>query len=68
MRSLHRVTLRKDSVKGRNYLDMRTFVAARLIALNRKKSVRKWLSQWVVTTRNSGVSAFDRRLVEKVTR
>jgi len=62
----NRLALRKDSVRGRNYLDMRTFVAARLIALNRKKAVRNWLSQWAAKSKKSGISAFDRRLVEKV--
>jgi hypothetical protein len=63
-----RLTVRWDPVSGRNYLDMRTFVAARLITLNRKKTVRDWLKQWVASTKRKKVSAFDRRLIQKVTK
>ena len=61
-----RLTIRRDSVRGRHYLDMRTFVAARLLALNRRKSIRQWLEQWVKKSKKMNISAFDRRLLQGI--
>ena len=58
-----RLTIRWDSVRGRHYLDMRTFVAARLLALNRRKAIRQWLNQWVAQSKKKNLSAADRRLL-----
>ena len=61
-----RISLRYDSVRGRLYMDMRTFAAARLLALNRRKVVRGWLKQWVQGAKKKKISAFDRRLLDRL--
>jgi hypothetical protein len=58
-----RLTIRRDSVSGRHYLDMRTYVAARLLALNRRKAVRQWLKEWAEKSKKKHLSTADRRLV-----
>ena len=58
--------LRNDSVAGRLYVDMRTYAAARLLALNRRKTVRTWLKQWVQGAKKQRISAFDKRLLDKL--
>jgi hypothetical protein len=61
-----RISLRYDSVGGRSYMDMRTFVAGRLLMLNRRKAVRTWLKQWVQVAKKKRVSAFDKSLLDKL--
>jgi hypothetical protein len=61
-----RISLRSDSVGGRLYLDMRTYATARLLTLNRRKAIRTWLKQWVNGAKRKRVSAFDRRLLNKL--
>ncbi len=61
-----RLMLRRDSVSGRQYIDMRTFLAARLLALNRGKAIRSWLKTWVTNTMRQKISAFDKRLVRSL--
>ena len=61
-----RINLRNDSVAGRLYVDMRTYAAARLLALNRRKTVRTWLKQWVQGAKKQRISAFDKRLLDKL--
>jgi hypothetical protein len=61
-----RLNLRRDSVRGRQYLDMRTYVAGRLLTLNRRKAIRAWLNQWAQTARQKNISAFDKRLLAKL--
>jgi len=63
-----RLTLRRDSVAGKEYLDMRTFVAARLLKLNRRTAVRKWLRQWANQNKRKRMSKFDRDLLERLCR
>ncbi len=55
-----------DPVNNRNYLDMRTLVAARLLALNRKKLVTLWLKQWALNLGKKRLSAFDKRLLQRL--
>jgi hypothetical protein len=62
-----RINLRNDSVSGRPYMDMRTYAAARLLTLNRRKAVQVWLKQWVRGSKKKRISAFDRRLLDKLT-
>jgi hypothetical protein len=61
-----RLNLRRDSVAGRLYLDMRTYVAARLLRLNRRKAVRLWLLQWAKQTMKQRISSFDRSLIKRL--
>jgi len=61
-----RLNLRRDSVGGRFFVDMRTYAAARLLTLNRRKVVRMWLKQWVQGTIKKKISAFDKRLLAKL--
>lgn len=61
-----RLIVRRDSVKGRQYLDMRVLLAARLLALNRKNAVRSWLKSWVHGVKKQPVSPFDKRLLDRL--
>ena len=61
-----RISLRYDSVRGRLYMDMRTYAAARLLTLNRRKAVRTWLKQWVQGAKKKKISTFDGRLLDKL--
>ncbi len=61
-----RLSLRRDSVRGRYYVDMRTFVAARLLSLNKRKAVRIWVKNWVAHAKTQKISSFDKKLVDKL--
>jgi hypothetical protein len=61
-----RLNIRRDSVSGKRYLDMRVLLAARLLTLNRKKSVRSWLKTWTDGVKKQGISAFDKRLLARL--
>jgi hypothetical protein len=61
-----RLSCRLDSVAGRPFLDMRTLAAARLLALNNKRSIREWLSARTQQWRGKNLSLFDRRMLERL--
>ncbi len=61
-----RLSLRRDSVRGSQYVDMRTFVAARLLTLNKRKAIRTWIRDWVAKAKKQKISAFDKKLVSKL--
>jgi hypothetical protein len=61
-----RLIVRRDSVSGRQYLDMRMLLAARLLALNNRKTVRLWLDSWVRGVKKQRVSPFDKRLLDRM--
>lgn len=63
-----RLTLRRDSVAGKEYLDMRTFVAARLLKLNKRRAIKDWLRQWANGAKRRRISRFDRNLIERLKR
>jgi hypothetical protein len=63
-----RLSIRYDSVSNKHYIDMRTFVAGRLLRLNRRASVRAWISQWARSTRSNKLSKFDKKLLRRLTR
>jgi hypothetical protein len=60
----NRLTLRFDSVAGKRYLDMRTLVAAKLLKLNKRKTIRAWLRQWGNEAKRKHISKFDRDLIK----
>ena len=61
-----RLRIRLDSLRGRHFVDMRTFVAARLLCLNRRKAVRAWLTEWIEEANKHKMSSFDRSLLQKL--
>lgn len=63
-----RLSIRLDSVKDRHYIDMRTVIAARLLRLNRRKSVLDWLKSWVNQAKKRKISAFDGKLLKNILR
>ncbi len=63
-----RLSVRLDTVRGRDYIDMRTFVALRLLMLNRRTPVRTWVRDWVRQAKRRKISSFDKRLLSKVMR
>jgi hypothetical protein len=61
-----RLSLRVDSVRGLHYVDMRTFIAARLLTLNQRKSVRAWIKAWVAQSKSQKISFFDKKLLDRL--
>jgi hypothetical protein len=61
-----RLHTRYDPLTNQDYLDMRTLVAARLLALNRRKSIRLWLKSWALSLSKRKLSAFDKRLLARL--
>jgi hypothetical protein len=61
-----RLIFRRDSVSGRDYLDMRVLLAARLLSLNKRKSVRLWLKTWTGGMKKRNLSAFDKQLLTRL--
>ena len=61
-----RLNLRHDSVAGRAYLDMRTYVAGRLLRLNKRKAIHDWLRQWAKQIAKKRISRFDRKLLKRL--
>lgn len=55
-----------DSVLGCPYVDMRSVLAARLLTLNTKSPVRKWLSQKIDSLSKAGVSEYERRMLTRL--
>jgi hypothetical protein len=62
----NRLNTRWDPVKNKPYLDMRMLVSARLLALNRRKNVKQWLTSWVAKMKKDKISIFDRRLLARL--
>jgi hypothetical protein len=54
-----------DAVTGRPYIDMRSLLVARLLSLNSRTSVQKWLAQKKASLTKGMISAFDRNLMTK---
>ncbi len=55
-----------DSAARREYLDMRSLVAARLLSLNRKSVVRVWLDQKKNELFKRPISNYDKRLLTRL--
>jgi hypothetical protein len=61
-----RLDARFDSVARRSFIDMRSVLSARLLALNRKKAVTNWLTKKKIELQNSSISSYDKRLLERL--
>jgi hypothetical protein len=62
-----RINPRMDSVRNIKYVDMRSVVAARLLALNDRPKVRAFLRAKIVElSQRQGVSVYDRRLLNRL--
>ncbi len=60
-----RLQLSWDTVAGREYIDMRVLLMARLLLLNKSPKVTSWLSGWKTTLLKSSVSQFDQQLIKR---
>jgi len=58
-----RLTLRHDSLLGKNYFDTRSLLAAKLLAFNKSRSVERWLKTKKVDLLRSKISSFDKQLI-----
>lgn len=58
-----RLTLRHDSLSGKNYFDTRSLLAAKLLAFNRSRNVEEWLKTKKVDLLRSKISFFDKQLI-----
>jgi len=61
-----RLTLRHDSLSGKNYFDTRSLLAAKLLAFNRSRNVDGWLKTKKVDLLQSKISSFDKQLIGNV--
>ncbi len=61
-----RLKLRVDSVNGKQYPDTRSILQFRLLALNPKPKVAKWLRDKAHTWRRSDLSVYDKQLIRKL--
>jgi hypothetical protein len=58
-----RLTLRHDSLLRKDYFDMRSLLAARLLAFNGNRDVRSWLKTKKRDLLRNRISSFDKRLI-----
>ena len=61
-----RLFRRLDPVVGKEYVDMRTLLTARLLRLNRKKEVQNWLRDWKKQVLKDKISDYDKQLVRRL--
>jgi len=61
-----RINSRFDPVAGGHFLDMRNVLAFRLLALNRKNTVRSWLLAKKRELLSSPISAYEKRLLRRL--
>jgi hypothetical protein len=61
-----RIEISSDAITGKPFVDMRSFLTARLLALNSKPAIHTWLRAKKNTFLKSKISAFDKRLVKKL--
>lgn len=55
-----------DAVAGRHRIDMRKLLAIKLLSLNSRKSVKRWVSDARQYMLNKDISPFDKALVRKL--
>jgi hypothetical protein len=62
----NRVKLQIDSVAGTKYVDMRALLTLRLLRLSNSRQIDQWISQWKRQVKQDQISAFDRRLIDRL--
>ena len=55
-----------DAVAGRHRIDVRKLLAIKLLSLNSRKSVQRWVSDARQYMLNKDISPFDKALVRKL--
>lgn len=66
VRFSQRLDVRFDAVEGKRYLDMRSILQGRLLALNSKSRVGQWLRDKKRNLLKAELSAYDKRLIRKL--
>jgi hypothetical protein len=61
-----RIEISPDAITGKPFIDMRSFLTARLLALNSKPAIHTWLRAKKKAFHKSKISTFDKRLVKKL--
>jgi hypothetical protein len=61
-----RIEISPDAITGKPFIDMRSFLTARLLALNSKPAIHIWLRAKKKAFHKSKISTFDKRLVKKL--
>ena len=61
-----RIDISPDTITGKPFVDMRSMLTARLLALNSKPAIHAWLRAKKKKLLKSKISAFDKRLVKKL--
>lgn len=65
-RLMARLNLRIDSAAPTKYLDMRSLLTARLLMLNRRADVRRWLDDRKAAWTSDQISDYDRALIARL--
>lgn len=65
-RYVNRLSLHTDSVAGVKYVDMRSLLTARLLALNRTPAVIAWLKAWKQQMAKANISVYDQKLLARL--
>jgi hypothetical protein len=55
-----------DAVKARKFVDMRSLLSIRLLALSANAQVRAWVSTWKRNVLKSSLSGYDKKLVRRL--
>ncbi len=61
-----RINTRFDPVTGRDFLDMRSLLAARILNLNRKRKVQEWVRSRKEHLLESSIQPFEKRLLNRL--
>src|SRR5439155_1078659 len=61
-----RITISKDSITGAKYIDMRSYLAARILGLSTNRAIANWLRAKKAELLAEDISAFERELLRKL--
>jgi hypothetical protein len=61
-----RITISRDSITGAKFIDMRSYLAVRILALCPHKLVQSWIGTCKVELFKQEISAFEKKLINKL--
>jgi hypothetical protein len=61
-----RITASRDSITGAKFIDMRSYLAVRILALCPHKIVQSWIANCKAELLKQQISTFDRKLISKL--
>jgi len=61
-----RLNLRFDAISGKKFFDMRSIIAARILSLNRKRTINLWLNSKKNELLKSDISQYDKSMINRL--